>query len=294
MDSLDLDEIIKYVKKANLANDLQTAIAKAGFACARGKWPELLPTLSTTDIERIVAAKVFTVLEALQKRSLIAEEESDEEDEEELEPPPPAKKACTTDDVLKLLERNNDDMMRKFATMLAAQPRQAPAQPVHTPPMTHTRDLDRWREAFDGGRLALLTDAWLAGSLRHSAAGTTAQTHLRASLTAQATTIKELCHAHHNPPDQLWAMLEPIVVRALAFETAAELFLKGGTSPAFVQEAADALACEKTDFWKGTTMAISRKADEVTKALQLACRQVSHAPAGRFTPRRRRGPEGGR
>ena len=59
-----------------------------------------------------------------------------------------AKKVCTTDDVLKLLERNNDDMMRKFATMLAAQPHQAPAQQVHTPPMTHTRDLDRWRETL--------------------------------------------------------------------------------------------------------------------------------------------------
>mgnify|MGYP002144541179 CR=1 FL=1 len=116
---------------------------------------------------------------------------------------------------------------------------------------------------------------------------------------------------YDNPADgSLIEQTEEIVASTITVQRVGPLLREEGAAPATYtaavlhrvinqlnltpQEAADALACEKTDFWKGTTMAISRKADEVTKALQLACRQVSHAPAGRFTPRRRRGSEGGR
>lgn len=186
-----------------------------------------------------------------------------------------------------LLQKNNDEMFDKLAALLAAR---SQAQPP-PPPLTHTRDISRWRIAYGEGQIHNLVTAWLAGSLRHSMIGQAAQTHLTTALTTMAATIKDI--ASPVPSEANWLTIEATIRRALSLETSAEIFLKGELSPAFVQEAAEALFCEEPGWWSGTTISISRKADEITKPLQQVHR-LSLPQQGRLTPRRHRAAAWGR
>ena len=166
----------------------------------------------------------------------------------------------------------------------------APATP--TPDVTYTRELHLWRAAHDGNYFHALVNAWLQNALLKSSIGREAQLSLRASLTTMTNTIKDISkETAHIPKPESWRIIQPAIVRGLAFEAAADIYLGGGLHIDFVNAAANALACEPLTTWSGFNSGIDRQVDAATHKLQANYKIHREHPKGCYAPHfdRRRG-----
>ena len=298
-------EVESAIRHGRMINLFQDAMANVLPRFKKEKWASLLPALTSENLASMrskserpeylhILESLKTILEPRGQEdpgASLPPKEDHRDDTDDTEPRPKRKSASTTPTPLTAEDARElfDEMRQYVEVALATRHNPQPVPPLQS----HTRDISRWRAAFLAGQLPALANAWLAGALRTTAIGTAHQTNMKSALIYLGSNIEHVA-AHSALSEESWTIIEPMALRALAHEAAAEIYLRGGLSSDFVPQAALALVCEGADMWSGTPSTISRHIDEVTRPLQLAHKPAhTHTWGGRSSPRYRRA-SGGR